>query len=782
MKLKTKLCSTIVMFCLTIVTLMVGVWAVKSANVNIGGTLSFVAQGIEATISQGTMTNGTWQTASDATTKLKQIEITKDDTTSTLASKFSSWSGINLNFNENGDDITISFSITNNSDTNSIAVDVSTTYASATNCTIAIDTSSATIDPNASQNFTLTMKITDKDINASMTNFTVVFTMNLVKPATLQYDSTNDYYYVEMGTYNSAPVKWKLVGVDNSPLGSATATESGMGTFILATEECSAIMQPFNADNIGNDYATSDIRSYLKGQYLIDLNLANDATYQSISARSISDLYKDIGWVTDSSTIGAGYQYSPPAGATYLSMYDISTNETGSDKLWLMSVKELYTMVGGGTISSDGTIPYTWGNEIESKCFFGLGIEGYTFNSSSYFLRTPESDYEHGAIILYGGTGGWHNDFYSVSWECAVRPAFNVKFVYEVPPVNAEEVSYLTFTYNDTDMTAQLSACSADAPETIEIPEKVVYNEKTYKVTDILVEEVFDSAEDEYYYYSIFRNCTNTKSIIIPNSVTSIGGSAFYGCTGLTSITIPNSVTSIGESAFYGCRGLTTIIIPDSVTSIGSWAFHSCTGLTKVTIGTGVTTIGNSAFNGCTGLTSITIPDSVISIGNSAFFNCTGLTSISVDSGNSVYDSRNNCNALIETATNTLIQGCNNSTIPDGVTSIGSGAFYGCTGLTNVTIGTGVTTIGNSAFYNCTSLTSITIPDSVTSIGMYVFQGCTNLATVNVKATSVPTGGSNMFLNCSSSLVIYVPTASVSAYQSATYWSTYSSQIQGKDF
>ncbi len=229
-----------------------------------------------------------------------------------------------------------------------------------------------------------------------------------------------------------------------------------------------------------------------------------------------------------------------------------------------------------------------------------------------------------------------------------------------------------------------------------------------------------------------FYNCYGLTSVEISEGVTSIGEEAFYSCIGLTSIEIPEGVTSIGNYAFYNCVGLTSIEIPSSVTSIGNCAFYRCIGLTSVVIPEGVTSIGNSAFSICTGLTSIEIPAGVTSIGEEAFYYCTGLTSIVVDEGNTIYDSRNNCNAIIETASNTLIAGCVNTIIPSGVTSIGNNAFNGFTGLTSIEIPSSVTSIGQSAFEYCTSLTSIEIPSSVTSIGDEAFAYCRSLTSIVV--------------------------------------------------
>ncbi len=216
-------------------------------------------------------------------------------------------------------------------------------------------------------------------------------------------------------------------------------------------------------------------------------------------------------------------------------------------------------------------------------------------------------------------------------------------------------------------------------------------------------------------------------------SVTTIGYGAFKYCDGLTGVNIGNSVTSIKMAAFYSCTGLTSINLPNSVTSIGNSAFSYCTGLTSINIPNSVTSIDNYAFSDCTGLKSFLIGSSLASIGFRPFDNCTGLKTIIVDSGNPNYDSRDNCNALIETASNTLLVGCQNTIIPNSVTSIGNFAFFCCSSLTDLIIPNSVTSIGECAFGYCSGLTDLIIPNSVTSIGVYAFQGCSGLTSIIVE-------------------------------------------------
>ncbi|MBQ7203799.1 MAG: leucine-rich repeat domain-containing protein [Eubacterium sp.] len=228
-----------------------------------------------------------------------------------------------------------------------------------------------------------------------------------------------------------------------------------------------------------------------------------------------------------------------------------------------------------------------------------------------------------------------------------------------------------------------------------------------------------------------------------------------------TKVLIPSKidgypVTAIGEQAFLGCSSLTSINIPNGVTSICVSAFNSCSSLTSVNIPNSVTSIGEHAFWGCSSLTSIDIPNSVTSIGAEAFYICSSLSSITVASGNPYYDSRDNCNAIIETATSTLIIGCNNTIIPTNVTSIGEGAFYRCTSLTSINIPNSVTYIGNDAFASCSSLTSVSIGNGITSIGRFAFASCYNLKNINLP-NSVNNIGWYAFSMCRSLESVVLP-------------------------
>ena len=252
-------------------------------------------------------------------------------------------------------------------------------------------------------------------------------------------------------------------------------------------------------------------------------------------------------------------------------------------------------------------------------------------------------------------------------------------------------------------------------------------------VTKVKTAEVTEG--DNEYSGDVTIPETITVDKVVYN-VTSIGRSAFLGCRGLTSIIIPNSVTSIGLQAFDGCHGLTSVTIPNSVTSIGESAFARCSSLTHPIIVNDMFVFLPTGYEG-----HYSIPENISTIIGGAFYGCSSLTSV---------------------------------TIPNSVTSIGALAFYRCSSLTSVTIPNSVTSIGDYAFYECSGLISVTIPNSVTSIGDRAFAECKYIENVYCYAEEVPSTDFDAFDDSNiENATLYVPASAIEAYKTTEPWSDF---------
>ncbi len=358
-------------------------------------------------------------------------------------------------------------------------------------------------------------------------------------------------------------------------------------------------------------------------------------------------------------------------------------------------------------------------------------------------------------------------------------------------------------------------------------------------------------ASVDYIGKEAFYECVSLKSPInIPNGVTSIEEGTFYHCYDIPSLTIPNSVTKIGDYAFENCGELKSITIPKSVTSIGGQAFNLCYSLAQIVVEEGnpiydsrnncnaiietatntllqgskntvipstVTTIAPYAFSFGATPNHLVIPKSVTNLDYRSFYMCYNLAKIEVESGNPVFDSRDNCNAIIETASNNLVLGCASTIIPNSVTGIGDNAFYGCSELkaivipdkveqigygafyschnaTSLHLGSGLKSIGDYAFNGCSMLTSVVIPDNVESIGYYAFMFCRSISYISI-GTGVRSSSDNCFYFCSGiktvickltevpdswwfdrdypDATLYVPAESLDAYKEHYMWNIF---------
>jgi len=308
----------------------------------------------------------------------------------------------------------------------------------------------------------------------------------------------------------------------------------------------------------------------------------------------------------------------------------------------------------------------------------------------------------------------------------------------------------------------------------------------------------------------VFEQCYKLKSVTIPNSVVSIGIQLFTSCYKLESIvveegnpvydsrdncngiiltesnklivgtsitTIPNTVTDIGYHTFY-CEGaIESVVIPNSVEKICKCAFYDCRRLSHLTLGNSLDTIEEEAFWHCP-IDSIIIPSSVRYIGERAFYD-NNFSSIIVEEGNTHYDSREDCNAIIDSKTGALIVGCDNTIIPNSITSIGNYAFFDREKIQNVALPYGVTSIGECAFWSCSNMETLSLPKTVEIIYSQGFDYCEELKTIHCLAEIPPICVRFAFhSSIYDTTKLYVPFGCSQLYKEADGWKEFKNIIE----
>ena len=546
--------------------------------------------------------------------------------------------------------------------------------------------------------------------------------------------------------------------------------------------------------------------------------IGNEWWYQALLNITYTQVTTQPGGITVADIVGTYNAFANSAFADYPDetwQVNITADAANPNKVWIQPV----CIFGGLDANSINPIYATF-NQYNGMLSMPLGQilyesdthimitgateDGSTIDTSGNIqLQVTKTDtevkisFDPNYILGVGNAIGnewWYQALLNITYTQSLAPEIVVDGIYY--NITSEELKTAEVTFRGNTYDEYLDEYTGS----IVIPSTITLNGSTYSVTAI-----GDKA---------FAKCTGMTDITLPSSISVIGEQSFAFCSALTQVVHANSITQIKEAAFYACtdlpififpsetitigaqafRGsglrevvltenmvlsdavfyecnnLTSIIISDGVTTIPTWTFGYCPAFTMANFPSSVTTICDYAFYNCQGLKEIYIPANITNIGTDAF-NCdSALESIYVAADNPVYDSRERCNALIETATNVLITGCKNTVIPDNVETIAAWAFGYCTGLTDIVIGSGVTKIEAFAFTNCSNLASIVISEHVTEIGDAAFAYCSALNNIEVKAVNPPVIYEMTFENVDKSIELIVPTESIEVYRTTEYW------------
>lgn len=442
MSIKTKLVSLILTFVMLTSLLVVGVFAVKQTDFQVSGNIVFKTKGIEATISSATLSEGVTVDKS-----MQEIVIGEETKEEDLTASYNTWKDMAVKLT--GEEATLKFSITNDKEETTMypfmRVEVGVTSASMTNADIQVTNNmggnAIYLAPGATADYTITMYVNDLSLDATVESFVINFGLERMittpteSEVQLSYDETGNYYYVEMGTYSESAVRWRLASFDGvnkyipsstTPPRMYTAVDGDTEAYknVTFVQETVAMTKAFDSDS--NDYATSDIRTYLRNtsttatgsSFNADLGISTTNTiykkiqvkYGGKTADQEGSLYDDINW--------SYHTYEVTDGTA-------QTTDTNSDKFWLMSVKEAYTLIGGGRIK-DGNVNWIY-TETDPVCQNLIWRQNSTDeNGPWYWLRSPKPDTSDVDYVV-GGNGDCYY-YGAVGRASSVRAAFNLNF------------------------------------------------------------------------------------------------------------------------------------------------------------------------------------------------------------------------------------------------------------------------------------------------------------------------------------------------------------------
>ena len=576
--------------------------------------------------------------------------------------------------------------------------------------------------------------------------------MNFTEFSLWQFTSeVDDYLVIYNGMNTSAPVIGTYYG-NNSP-GLVTATNSsGALTFVFISND--------DYRTIGWEAAISIVGQSNSYTINTSMNIADagmvsgGGTYQQGQSCTLTAVptagYEFVKWTKNGTQVStnAAYSFTVNQSATYMAHFQAQNSNS-------YTISTTSNPSSGGTVNGGGS--YQQG---QSCTVTATANSGYTFTNWTENGNVVSTNASYSFTV--NGNRNLVANFVPVSGDnCAI--VFELMDSYGDGWNNAK----LQVAFSDGTPTQQLTFTSGySATYVLQVGDGVNVtlswiqgswdSECSYTVKYEVgpqIHQCTPSTVNSTYSFQMDCSCADnpitfadaqTKLLCVNNWDTNGDGELSYAeavaVTDLGSVfTNKPNVTSFEELVYFS-----------GLTSISNNAFNYCSGMISVVLPNSVTSIGNNAFFGCTNLTSIIIPGSVTSLGAEVFRDCPGLTQMSVRKNNSVYDSRENCNAIIKKATNELVYGCKNTVIPNSVTSIG-GAFDGCS-----------------------SLTSIVIPSSVTSIGNYGFYNCYNLSSMTVLADNPPTLGTGVFTNVDKTIPVYVPCGVLSTYQNTEGWNDFS--------